>query len=162
MIQFDRIQPRIFVGTCPSAETDVIRLRRSLGVTAVLNLQTDADFEKWNIDWASMELAYQRSEILVIRLPVVDFDRNDLKHKIQSAGDALTSLLNVGHSVYVHCTAGMERSPATVIAHLVQDQGYTLDQAIDEVRTRRDCAPYVDVLADVYGQSGGDKSETPN
>jgi len=34
-----------------------------LGITAVLNLQTDEDFADWGIDWHEMEAAYRVSGV---------------------------------------------------------------------------------------------------
>lgn len=43
-------------------------------------------------------------------------------------------------STLVHCTAGMSRSPALVMAYLVRYKGVTLRQAHDWVR---ECRPYI-------------------
>ncbi len=159
MIQFDAIGPQLFLGTCPGHETDVLRLRSGLGVTAVLNLQTDADFDRWRIDWPRLEEAYARHHVAVVRKPITDFDREDLALKVADAAQALAGLLSVGHRVYVHCTAGIERSPATVIAYLIQDQGHSLESAVEWVTSRRDCAPYLDVLQRVYGSEESSREQ---
>ncbi len=51
-----------------------------------------------------------------------------------------------GHTVYVHCSAGMNRSPSTVVAYLHWTQGMTLDEALDVVMQRRFCDPYMDAI----------------
>ncbi len=155
MIEFNAIATDLFLGTCPGNETDVGRLRNAIGVTAVLNLQTDADFDKWRIDWPRLEKAYEKHRILVSRKPIADFDRDDLARRVIDAAEGLAALLAVGHRVYVHCTAGRERSPATVIAYLVQARGYSLSEAVEWVTTRRNCAPYVDVLEAVFAPDAG-------
>lgn len=149
MLNFDQILPAVYVGTCPTNDVDVKRLR-SLEITAVLNLQTDADFRNLRINSKKLERAYQKQELLLFRQPILDLDRDDLERHIREAGDFLGRILDVGHRVYVHCTAGRERSPATVIAYLVQHQAYDLHKAVDLVTSRRNCSPFVDVLERVY------------
>jgi len=50
------------------------------------------------------------------------------------------------HGIYVHCSAGMNRSPSTVVAYLHWVGGMTLDEAVDVVMQRRFCDPYLDTI----------------
>ena len=118
-----------------------------------MNLQTDADFTKWGIEWDAIQAAYQQHNITLFRVPIVDFDRDDLEQRILDAGDMLDQILAVGHKAYVHCTAGMERAPATVISYLIQADALSLADAHAEVTSKRNCAPFVDVLERVFNQT---------
>lgn len=153
MLNFDQVLPEVFVGTCPTGASDARRLGGGLGVTAVLNLQTDEDFERWKIDWVGLVASYEEYGIVVERVPIRDFDADDLIERVGDAADRLSRLLAVGHRVYVHCTAGQQRSPATVIAYLVRDRGLSLQQAIEEIQRCRPCAPDLEALEEVFGQS---------
>ena len=51
-----------------------------------------------------------------------------------------------GHTVYVHCNAGINRSPSTVVAYLHWIEGMGLDEALDYVISQRPCDPYRDVI----------------
>jgi len=118
VMNLDRILPNVYVGSCPLDADDVDRLKWQLGVTAVLNVQTDEDMAYWNIDWSFMEELYRQQEIRCRRVPVQDFSPENLRALLPDCVEALRTLLDEGHTVYVHCSAGMNRSPSTVIAYL--------------------------------------------
>lgn len=145
-MDLNQIHPEIFVGTCPQDVRDIDRLRRDFGITAVLNLQTDADFQRLNIDWPRMEAGYRQAGIEIRRVPVLDFDENDLgKHLVESVAQ-LAELLDAGHRVYVHCTAGIGRSASTVIAYQHWVQQCDLDEAVRHHNTRRACYPGITAI----------------
>ena len=142
----DRILPQLFVGSCPSDPADVDSLATKFGVTAVLNLQTEEDLADWGIDRHEMEAAYRRSGIELRRVPVRDFDPEDLRRKLPACVQALDGLVRAGHAVYVHCNAGANRSPSTVVAYLHWVRGMGLDEAVAYVTQRRSCDPYVEAI----------------
>ena len=51
----------------------------------------------------------------------------------------LADLLRSGHRTYVHCTAGMGRSPLIVMAYLVAVEGWVPDDAMEMLRRQRSC-----------------------
>ena len=116
------------------------------GISAVLNLQTDSEFHLLGIDWPRLEQAYDAAGIAVWRQPITDFDRDDLVIRLPAAVRSLADMLDSGHRVYVHCTAGMERSPAVVIAYLAWHRGPDLASALAEVKAARRCKPFEDAL----------------
>jgi len=132
------------VGTCPGNEIDIERLHRGPRITAILNLQTDADFTALGIDWARLQGQYARHRLTVRRWPIRDFDPDDLERRIHGAVALLGELRSADHQVYVHCTAGVGRAPAVVIAFLAWHQGWDLDSAYEYVKRQRACNPYLD------------------
>ncbi len=142
----DPILPQLLVGSCPRERADVESLKADFGVTAVLNLQTEEDFAYWGIDWPDMEATYRASRIEVRRLPVPDFNPEALRRKLPECVQALDELLRAGHVVYVHCSAGMNRSPSVVVAYLHWVRGLGLDEAVDYVLERHPCDPYVEAI----------------
>lgn len=140
-MDFDQILPEIFVGAYPESVADIDRLKREAGITAVLNLQTDADIYRLGVDWPRLEGRYRALRIALRHVPVRDFDAEDLQAKLPECVLALSRLLEAGHTVYVHCTAGVGRSPNVVIAYLHWVQQWGLDRAIDHVDRRRPCSP---------------------
>jgi protein-tyrosine phosphatase len=146
-MNLDEIVPGVLVGECPIDRDDVESLRRDFGVTAVVNLQTEEDFAYWGIDWRVMEAAYREAGIAVRRVPVCDFDRDHLRSRLRDCVEALDQLIAAGHTVYVHCSAGLNRSPSTVVAYLHWNLGWDFDRAVRHVTSRRACSPYVDAIA---------------
>lgn len=146
MINYNQITPEIFIGSYPSNRLDVERLKNGLKVTAVLNLQTNQDFVDWGINWKELSHIYLQTDMLVERVPILDFDAVDLSAHLTHAVDVLDRLIKVGHRVYVHCTAGVGRAPATVVAYLVWCSNWTIDDAEDHVLKSRSCAPNMDAI----------------
>lgn len=145
MINFSPIQPDLFVGTYPQGPVDVERLN-AMGITAVLNLQTDEDFTSLGLDWSRLQRAYIDVDLVLQRHPMRDFDPEDQRTRLCGAVDQLARLLTVQHRVYVHCTAGVGRAPAVAIGYLSWHQGWRLDQAYEYVRQQRDCNPYMEAI----------------
>jgi len=59
-----------------------------------------------------------------VHFPIHDFNAEDLEEKLHGAALALKNLRDQGRSVYVHCTAGMGRAPATVVVYLCLFEGW--------------------------------------
>ncbi len=146
VMDFDQILPQLFVGCCPLDPADIDHLKTHFGLTAVLNLQTEDDFAYWGINWQAMEAAYRRLGIEVRRVPVEDFNREDLRQMLPACVQALDELLRSGHTVYLHCSGGVNRSPSTAVAYLHWVQGMGFDAAVNYVQERRACDPYVQAI----------------
>jgi atypical dual specificity phosphatase len=146
MINFSRLEQNIFIGSAPQSSVDAARLKQ-MKISAVLSLQSDADFKSHRIDWQKLQSAYQYSDIVVQRFPVVDFDELDLGNKLADPVIALHSLLEVGHRVYVHCNAGVCRAPATVLGYLCHYRGMEIDAGLEYIRSQRPQAhPYISAV----------------
>lgn len=145
MIEFSKITGNLFVGTCPRTVIDLNQIRL-IGVTGVFSLQTDEDFRNWNIDFAALETASYEIDLPIARHPIVDFDDEDLKTRLISAVDTLYRMIAVGHTVYLHCTAGQERAPSVAAAYLCKYKKMTPHQAVTLVKSERECSPKQDII----------------
>ena len=105
-------------------------LSRDHGVTHVLCLQTDEDLSSRGLQWGVLWQLYLRLGVDVTRVPIVDFDKKDLLSHLDQAVAALHAALEGGGKVYVHCSAGLNRSPTVIIAYLIQHRGMSLDEAM--------------------------------
>lgn len=146
MINFSPILPNLLVGTCPASVVDARRLAQA-GVTAVMNLQTERDFQRLGIDWNTLEMHYHELGIAVYRVPMIDFDEADIERLLPQAVSSLNDALTAGHRVYLHCTAGQERSPTTAVAWLAWYGDDSIDSALARVRAvRKPVNPYEQIL----------------
>ena len=150
MINFNIINDQFSVGSYPQNQVDIQRLRSGPGITAVLNLQTDEDFANLGINWLSLEQTYLQQELACHRWPITDFSADDLVQHLAGVTTALDRLIQVGHRVYIHCTAGVERAPSVAIGYLVWHRGMDLEEAAKLVMTRRSCNPNLDALRTVH------------
>ncbi len=140
---YDQVLAELLVGRCPAAAEDVEWLRAREAVTAALSLQTDEDLRELGLEWAEMAGWYAAAGIRCLRLPVRDGYPEELRLRLPACARSLDELLAAGHRVYLHCSAGVNRSPSVAIAWLVWRRGMSLKEAFALVKTRRRCAdPY--------------------
>src|SRR3972149_5086527 len=117
-----RILPTLFIGRAPATAADVAGLKRR-GISAVLSLQTDDDLAALGLPWSRLEEWYRAAAIAAYRLPAA------------------------GHPVYLHCTAGVNRSPSVALGYLRNVKKGPLRRALRRItRSRPQAAPYPDVL----------------
>lgn len=138
------VAPRLLLGPMPSTPGFVRSLHHSLGVTSLVSLQTNVDLLTLGYNWQQMETMLTRGGIShVERVPIPDFDEQSLALEIPKAVAAIHRLRDeLGLSVYVHCTAGVNRSPTVVIAYLSVHEGLGLEDAWDEVHRKRRVLPH--------------------
>jgi protein-tyrosine phosphatase len=142
-MKFDRVRPKLFVGPDPREVADFEELR-ARKITAILSLQTDDDLRDRGAGWERK--AASAAGLAFRSVPVVDFDSTDLQRKLPECVFALDGMLKAGHSVYVHCTAGVSRSPTVVAAYLHWCLDWPLKRALAHLRKTRDCHPNSDAI----------------
>jgi protein-tyrosine phosphatase len=123
-----------------------IKELKKMGVMAVMNLQTDADILYWRIDWVKMTRTYEKSNIKVYRYPISDFDKEVLADKLEGAIALLNIMLAKQYKVYLHCNAGLNRSPTIAIGYLVKKKDMTINDAARLIMDRYYCEPYLDII----------------
>lgn len=136
------LKDKLYIGSCPITAGDVAQLGRE-GITAVLNLQTDEDFQPRDIDWPAMQDAYGSAGIEILRFPIADFSPQDMRRKLRPCVGILAGLIGAGRVVYLHCNAGINRSPTVALAYLHWIQKWDLMAAYAHVIASRPCDPYV-------------------
>lgn len=139
----DRIAQNLLVGSC-LLDTNEVEELRSLGVTAILSLQTEQDTGERGIEWE--EKAALAAKLTFRSVPVRDFDAADLRRKLPECVAGLDRMLRGGHTVYLHCTAGTGRSPTVAAAYLHWCLAWPLERALAHVREARDCSPNAEAI----------------
>jgi protein-tyrosine phosphatase len=153
-MSLSRIHDQLWVGSHPRTPEDLTYLKEQLEITAVMNLQTDEDFEQWNIDWEGLRQQYPAQGIVLQRVPVRDFDSEDLRRKLPDCVAALNRLCRSNHTVYLHCTAGIGRSPSVAIAYFVLVRDFALADAVSRVRSLHRCSPDLGAVSSVIMDAG--------
>ena len=78
------------------------------------------DIAHRGVDWARMVDWYSKRGIEATHFQIHDFNSEHLTERLKDAAIELNHLINVkGKKVFVHCTAGMGRAPASVISYLI-------------------------------------------
>jgi protein-tyrosine phosphatase len=123
----------------------------SLKVSAILSLQTAEDLRNRGINWE--EQSATAVGLVYRNVPVTDFNPADLQRHLPGCVVVLQQLLKDGHTVYVHCTAGVIRSPTVVAAYLHRCEGWELEEAVEHLRTIRNCTPNAQAIRQARWQA---------
>ena len=145
-----RILPNLLVGEYPRV-ADAGWLQSEHGVSAVLSLQHESDLWDKGVALDELEREYRDRTIEFRHVPVEDTSESDLDAALPRAVAVLQDLIARGHTVFVHCNAGYNRSPTVAIAYLCIDRAMPLDDAVLAVKQRRACVPYVTLLRKRFG-----------
>ena len=129
--------PSIVIGSCPMTVKDLQKIQAETEVTAMLSLQHDDCLRNRQIDYPTMKHAGVELGMIMARCPIRDFDIEDMRQKLPDAISCLARLLGAGHKVYVHCTAGLGRSPLVTLGYLTLVDNYTPDDAIQTILIAR-------------------------
>ena len=139
------ISGRLWVGSCLRPE-DVAILKRN-GISVVVSLQSDRDISEYGIRVQKLLKALSEQNIELSRIPIEDFNKEDIALHLSECVDAIESALNPPDArVYLHCTAGINRAPTAAAAYLVKAHGFSAQAAYDHIIERRYCRPFLDIL----------------
>lgn len=96
----------------------------------------------WRVDFGALQRRCAERGVVMSRQPFPDFSAEGLRSGLPAAVSALDGLLEAGHRVYLHCTAGMGRSPGVAIGYMYWFRGYdTLNDAYAALTSKRPCGP---------------------
>ena len=152
---FNEITPEIFLGSCPMNTQDLELLVNETGITAVLSVQADDDLKYYQINIGQIMNKAKELGVKFTRCPMTDFDLDDQKLKLIDAVKAMASFMADGHKVYVHCSAGINRSSLTVLGYLCFVKKMDFEKAYKLLKTkRRIVEPYIDVFNFVKDKLG--------
>lgn len=155
------ISDRLWVGGYVRAE-EVPQLKR-MGITTVVSLQTEEDLQLYGISPQELALAYHNAGIELRRVPIQDFDWEALARNLPEAvGQVADALANPLAKLYLHCTAGINRSATTAAGFLIRSRGISAQEACAYLTSRRDCNPTLDILERYEAALRGESPEGPH
>jgi hypothetical protein len=146
-LTWNRIRDNIFVGSSPMSTDDLETIIANTGVSAILSLQSDQCREHFNIDFARLVACAHAGNVVLVNVPMLDFNVGDQRRCLPNAVRALHNLLDGDHRVYVHCTAGCNRSPLAVLGLFTFVERQSLEQALQAIRTAH---PVADPSLEAY------------
>jgi len=144
-MDYAQVTSRLYIGSHPKSIDDIETLQKVLAITAILNLQTNEDMAAANLNWQPLESHYKTCAVSLRRIPMKE-EQVVLQEKLLECVDTLGDLLAAGQTVYLHCTAGIGRSPTVAIGYLHCYLGWELIAAVRYVKQLRPCSPHVDAL----------------
>ncbi|CAJ1078463.1 laforin [Xyrichtys novacula] len=162
-MHFSRVLPRVWLGSCPrQVEHVTIKMKHELGVTAVMNFQTEWDVVNNSsgcrrdpgeiMTPETMMYLYKDCGLVYLWIPTLDMSTEGRIRMLPQAVFLLHGLLENGHTIYVHCNAGVGRSTAAVCGLLMYVLGWSLRKTQYFIVARRP-AVYIDEEALVQAQA---------
>jgi protein-tyrosine phosphatase len=133
---FQEVYDDLVIGAVPTDEDDVAALDW-IGVRRVLNLVENAEYEPGAREM--VKLAYDHAGIEERRLSLVDFGRLPAA-ALDEAFQIVQGWLDEGHTTYVHCRAGFQRSASVAATVVAVRPGLDIDEAVRLVRSRKPTA----------------------
>ena len=123
---WDRVHPRILLGSAPVLRSDVQRLREQ-GATCIINCCSE---------WGGDPKYYESVGLRFEHVPTEDFDPPPWRELLRAA-EVVREVLRGGGTVYIHCKAGRGRSVFVALAYLVLHEGMTARAADALLRAQR-------------------------
>ena len=125
-LKISQVTANIFVGGYPKTAKDLELLKKS-NISAILSIQSDQDFKNHGISPHYFELLCEEHSIRFRRHAIEDMDSADFINKAEGGATLLSDLLKEGGKVYVHCSAGIYRSPQMIALYLTLFEHYPLE-----------------------------------
>ncbi|KAJ5067936.1 dual specificity protein phosphatase [Anaeramoeba ignava] len=120
---FNQILPNLFLGPRFVAEKNIENLIK-IGITHILNVTKEG------------ETPY-KSQFTYKTIKIEDDLGVQISDYFDSSFEFIDSSIKNNGKVYVHCDAGISRSPTIIIYYLMKSQKKTLKEAFDFVKERR-------------------------
>jgi protein-tyrosine phosphatase len=133
---FAGVYPRLIVGAVPLDRRDVRKLAQ-MGVDRILNLVQDEEYQPGAR--ATVDESLEKAGIEERRFATIDYG-GLTPELLDDAVAAVNAWLDEGHTVYLHCRAGWQRSAAVAAAVIATRENVDVDQAVATVHTRKPSA----------------------
>ena len=123
----------IFIGSYPIDDEDV-RDMKNIGITAVLNLQTQDDIAERGYSWTKMQQLYQNKGIKsAIHYSIDDYNEEEHVKKTFAAAQYLNDLVNSkNNKVFIHCSSGISRASTVALCYLALYKKVPCWRSIDQ------------------------------
>lgn len=135
MCDFSEITEHIFIGNVWSVvdnyKTQENNILDILNISVVISALTEYEYNEYQIisdDFLDREWH---------RFVVEDDEDEPISNHFRQVYEIIDTALTQNKKVLVHCAAGISRSPTFVIAYLMQENKWSLEEAFQFVKKRR-------------------------
>jgi protein-tyrosine phosphatase len=133
---FAQVGDGLLVGAYPVDADDVAALADA-GADVLVNLCEDVEYRNGQRD--ALAMALETAGIEERRLPVPDYGHLPAEHIERAVGEVTTEL-EAGRRVYLHCRAGWQRSATIAAGAVAVREGVDARDALARVRERKPTA----------------------
>lgn len=151
-LNWNRIRPKLLVGTCPCTPEDVDRLVNEAGVEAFVCMQTDKEMEALDIDYPEI---YQHM-LDVGAVPTrIAIEPNNEYHQAKEIPEVVRiamAHMNAGRKTYIYGTAGTNRAAYALVLMFCFFEKMEMEDAIKEAgKLRPQAKTNTDLWLEVHG-----------
>lgn len=153
----------VILGSCPTSPTDIQKLAEQENVATIMCLQTNDDCSHFDISLDQIRRACESNKIKHVQFPIRDFDNTDMSRKLPAAVKKLRKLIielyeqaqqqsqalhaPLPKKLFLHCTAGIGRSPTVLLAYFHWVLQKPIDVALKHIKDARpSVCPNVDAI----------------
>lgn len=134
---WSKIEPyNLYLGGLPLNDQNHLEQIKSLGVSRVISIVENFELED---GWWHQPVKH--AEWVIHNIGVKQISVADLcpltSKEIEEGIETLTRFLDEGHTVYIHCKAGVGRSASIVVAFVMKQHQLSLEDALAFVKERR-------------------------
>jgi len=72
-------------------------------------------------------------------VPVRDVESENIQMHLEETTEFIKTAIESGGKVFVHCVCGVSRSATIIAAWMMSKDGYTAEEAISQLQSRREC-----------------------
>lgn len=134
-----KVADKIYLGAMPLKNKDHVDKIIKLGVTTILSINEEYEFNDQLFAKPVKAIDWQEKKINILKIESPDLEPIELL-KLAKAINYVVQEVNLGKTVYVHCTGGRGRSASVVVGSLIRMQNYSIEAAINHVQK---CRPQV-------------------
>lgn len=129
---FNRIDETVILGALPLKQVTKWLIEEE-NVRGVVSLTED--FETKSL--VNSEEEWRKLGVEQLKLQTVDYTGTPTQENIQKAIDFIEVYRDRQESVYVHCKAGRTRSTTVVACYLIHRHGWTPEEAVEFIKSKR-------------------------
>jgi hypothetical protein len=148
-----QVEEGLWVGRAPRSAEDFAVLG-GLGIQDVLTLQTEEEARDGGLLPVVARRVAATHGMGLHRVPITDLSLSALRSRVSEAVAVLSSLRRNGRRVYVHCAAGLNRSPTVVAGWLALSRGIDAGAACGAVHRVHPCLPDEESVRSVVRSQG--------
>lgn len=135
MCDFSEITDHIFIGNVHTVTnkytTEDTHILDILKIDVVISALTDYEYNNYGIDQS--EFPDKEWHKLIIE----DDEEEKISEHFERTHEIIQAAIAQNKKVLVHCAAGISRSPTLVIAHLMLENKWNLEEAYQFVKKKR-------------------------
>lgn len=133
-LKFSKVTPQILVGSYPRSRAD-LQLLKENNVSAIFSIQSERDFRSHGLSPHYFKLLCEEHGIKFRLYEIEDMNNADFIERADGGLSILSELVREGMTVYIHCSAGMYRSPQMIVLYLAMCEQNSVEQAIHTVKS---------------------------